>query len=235
VSGWKPGDEVVAYPGGAQGAYAEYLVVPVTELARKPAALTFTQAAAYPLVALTAWNAVEAARPVAGETVLVHGGAGGVGAFVVQFAKLRGARVIATASARNLEFVRGLGADQAVDYRATRFEDVARDVDAVIDTVGGETLARSPAVVKRGGRLVTIAGRVPEDACRARELACAWSNADNAPGRLGEITNLIALGKVRVFVDRTFPLAEAAAAQEANRMGGGRGKIVIVVKDEAHR
>lgn len=230
VTGWRAGDAVVAVCNGVQGCYADYAVVAADEVARKPAKLSFVEAAAFPLVAVTAWNSVNLARVGKGDTVLVHGGAGGVGAFAVQFAAARGARVIATASARNLDLVRSFGAAEAIDYRATKFEDVVRDVDVVIDTVGGETLARSPAVLKRGGRLVTIAGRPPQDACRERALECGNGNASTAGGIVAQVTREVDEGRARVVVDRTYPLAQAAEAQEANRAGGGRGKIVLEVR-----
>jgi NADPH:quinone reductase-like Zn-dependent oxidoreductase len=166
-----------------------------------------------------------------GDTLLVHGGSGGVGSFVVQLATMRGARVIATASARNHEAVKQLGAVQAIDHRTTRFEDVVRDVDAVIDTVGTETLARSAGVLERRGRLVGMSGRLPADACRARALECRYVDAANEDGALAALAQLFEQGKLRVRVDRVFTLADAAAAQEANRAGGGLGKIVVRVRD----
>lgn len=231
VTRWRVGDAVAVYvPSSALGTYAEYVLVEAEHAVAKPASQSFVEAAAWPLVGITAWNAVENAKVGSGDTVLVHGGAGGVGSLVVQLAAARGARVVATASARNVEFVRGLGAAQVVDYRAARFEDAVRDVDAVIDTVGGETLARSPAVLKRGGRLVTIAGRLPKEACASGGLECVGSNAGEPARALSELAPLVAAGKLNVVVDRTFPLENAAEAQEALRAGGGRGKIVLRVR-----
>ncbi len=174
VDGWRCGDEVVAFLGGApHGGYAEYVPVAVDSLARKPRSLTFEQAGAYPLVAMTAWQAtVDAGRVAKGERVLVQGGAGGVGSMAVQFAKARGAYVIATASARNHEYLKSIGVDQTIDYRTTRFEDVAKDVDLVVDTVGGETLERSATVVKRSG--ASLRSRV---ACRRTRVTHAGSSA----------------------------------------------------------
>lgn len=231
VDRWRVGDAVAVYvPSSSQGTYAEYVVVAAEHAAAKPEKLSYAEAAAYPLVAITAWNAVEAARLAPGETVLVHGGAGGVGSVVVQLAAARGAHVIATASARNVEFVRSLGAARVLDYRATRFETEVRDADVVIDTVGGDTLARSPAVLKRGGRLVTIAGRLPQDACSAAGLDCIASNAGEPARALAAVAPLVASGRLRVLVDRTYPLERAAEAQQQIRDGGGRGKIVLTVR-----
>src|SRR5262245_57524082 len=140
------------------GASAEYCVARVTDLAHKPSSVDHVHAAATPISALTAWQGlVERAGLGAGQRVLIHGAAGGVGTFAVQLARWRGARVTGTASAANLDFVQSLGADEAIDYRVERFENVVRDVDVVFDTVGGETLERSWGVLKPGGRLVTVA------------------------------------------------------------------------------
>jgi NADPH:quinone reductase-like Zn-dependent oxidoreductase len=235
VEGWQCGDEVVAFLGSApHGGYAEYVPVDVGSLARKPGSLTFTEAGAYPLVAMTAWQAtVDAGGVKAGDRVLVHGGAGGVGGMAVQIAKARGAHVIATASARNHEYLTSIGADEAIDYRTQRFEDVVKDVDLVVDTVGGDTLERSPAVVKRGGRIVSVAGRVPQAACDAGGIECKGVRAVPAGESLAEIGRLIDAGKIKVHVDATFPLARAADAQELNREGHTRGKIVLVVRGDA--
>jgi NADPH:quinone reductase-like Zn-dependent oxidoreductase len=234
VEGWTCGDEVVGFLGSApHGGYAEYVPVAVEGLARKPKSLTFTQAGAYPLVAMTAWQAtVDAGGVKPGDRVLVHGGAGGVGGMAVQIAKAKGAHVIATASARNHEYLKSIGVDEAIDYRTQRFEDVAKDVDLVVDTVGGETLERSPAVVKRGGRIVTIAGRLPQAACEAGGIECKGVRAEPAAASLAEIGRLIDAGSIDVHVDATFPLERAGEAQELNREGHTRGKIVLVVRQE---
>ena len=146
------------------GADAEYVAARADELVPKPATLTHAQAAAVPLSALTAWQALfDQGELERGQRVLIHGGAGGVGSFAVQFARWRGARVTATSSARDIDLVRGLGADEVIDYRTQRFEDVVADQDLVFDTVGGETWERSWDVLRPGGRLVSIAvPRPPE-------------------------------------------------------------------------
>lgn len=232
---WHCGDEVVANLNATrQGGYAEYVPVRIEDLARKPANLTWREAAAYPLVALTAWQAVvEAGKVQRGERVLVHGGAGGVGAMAVQIAKLRGAHVITTASARNHEYVKSIGADEAIDYRTTLFETAVHDVDLVVDTVGGDTLKRSPAVLKRGGRLVSIAGRLPQEACDAAQIVCASERLNAGTDTLEQISALFEQGRLRINIDATFPLDKAAEAQELNRAGHTRGKIVLDVRADA--
>jgi NADPH:quinone reductase-like Zn-dependent oxidoreductase len=158
--------------------------------------------------------------------VLIHGAAGGVGVFAVQLARWRGAQVIGTASTNNVAFVRGLGADEVIDYRAKRFEDVVRDLDVVFDTVGGETLERSWGVLKPGGRLVTIAtsGEGPQDP-RTRE-AFLFVQANRA--QLAEIARLIDVGQLRPVVDAVFPLAQARQAYEHKP---AHGKVVLRIAD----
>ncbi|MBX3727335.1 MAG: NADP-dependent oxidoreductase [Xanthomonadales bacterium] len=232
VTGFACGDRVagivdqVARPGS----YAEYVAVPATEIVPAPAALSLAEAAAWPTVAVAAWRyLVEAAGVQAGERVLVHGGAGGVGSLVVQIAKARGAHVIATASARNHDFLHELGADQTIDYQTTRFEEAVRGVDIVIDTVGGDTLARSPAVLRDGGRLVTLVGTVPANLCADGRIACPATPPWRVRPALEAVAPLIASGQVRIHIERTWPLAEVVEAQEHNRSGRTRGKVVIAM------
>ena len=210
------------------GSYAEYLTVPTTEIVRKPATFTMAEAAAYPTVAVAAWRyLIQAADVQRGERVLVQGGAGGTGSVIVQVAKARGAYVIATASARNHEFLKEIGVDEVIDYRTTRFEDVVRNVDVVIDTVGGETLARSEQVLRDGGRLVTLVGSVPAAICDRRRVVCPATPAWDVKRGLEAVAPLIAAGKLRINIDQTYPLDAAAKAQEHNRSGSTRGKVVI--------
>lgn len=230
VDGFACGDLVAGIVDQAerQGSYAEYLTVPVSEIVPKPAKRSMAQAAAYPTVAVAAWRfLVEGATVQAGERVLVHGGAGGVGSMVVQIAKARGATVIATASARNHDYLRGIGADQVIDYTTTRFEDVVSEVDVVVDTVGGDTLARSPAVLRDGGRLVTLVGTVPAELCAAGRIQCPQRAPWNVRLGLAGVAPLIAAGQLRVHIERSYPLAEIAAAQQHNRNGHTRGKVVV--------
>jgi len=209
------------------GASAEYCVARVADFARKPSSVDHVQAAATPISALTAWQGlIERAGLAAGQRVLIHGAAGGVGTFAVQLARWRGARVIGTASAANLDFVRSLGADEVIDYRAVRFEDVARDVDVVFDTVGGETLERSWGVLKPGGRLVTTAasGEQTTD----ERVRAAYFIVEPSRTQLSEIARLIDGGALRPVVGAVFPLAEAGQAYQHK---ASHGKVVLRVVD----
>lgn len=214
----------------ANGAQAEYCLAPATALALKPRLLDHAQAAAVPISALTAWQGLlERTQLQAGQRILIHGAAGGVGLFAVQLARWRGAHVIATASSANLDFARRLGAHEVIDYRMTRFEDVVGGLDAVFDAVGGETLARSWNVLKPGGKLVTVAtGGSPADEQRIRD-AFLLVRADG--GQLKQIASLIDAGELRVSVEAVYPLARARAAHERAQRGGKRGKIVLRVID----
>lgn len=215
---------------GKGGSYAEYVAVQAADIVPKPAEFGFAEAAAYPTVAIAAWRyLVVAANVKSGERVLVHGGAGGVGSMVVQMAKASGAHVTATASARNHDYLRQLGAEVVIDYTTTRFEDVVKDVDIVVDTVGGDTLARSPAVLRDGGRLVTMAGTPPAAACSGGRIQCPATPPWDVAGGLAHAAPLIANGRLRVSIERTYPLDEAAAAQQHSRSGRTRGKLVLAM------
>jgi len=230
VKPWKAGDEVYGMlPIAVGGGYAEYAIAPETILARKPKNLDAAAAGGVPLAALTAWQALfDKAGLASGQTVLVHGGSGGVGHFAVQFAKAKGAKVLASASAANQAFLKEIGADVAIDYKAQKFEDIARDVDVVLDSIGGDTLERSYGVVKKGGFVVSIVTRVDEKKLEERGLRGASMLVTPNAGELSEITKLIEEGKVKLVVGATFPLAEAAKAQDKLQAGGTRGKIVLV-------
>jgi NADPH:quinone reductase-like Zn-dependent oxidoreductase len=207
------------------GAQAEYCVAGAGEVARKPSSIDHVAAAATPISALTAWQGlIDRGQLATGQRVLIHGAAGGVGVFAVQLARWRGAHVIATASAGNAAFVRGLGADEVIDYLARRFEDVVHDLDLVFDAVGGETLERSWGVLKPGGRLVTIAasGENSRDP-RTRE---AFFIVEADRPQLGEVARLIDGGNLRPMVDAVFPLARAREAYEHKPL---RGKVVLRV------
>jgi len=209
------------------GASAEYCVARIADIAHKPTSVDHVHAAATPISALTTWQGlVDRAGLAAGQRVLIHGAAGGVGTFAVQLARWRGAQVTATASAANLDFVRSLGADEVIDYRAERFEDVVRHVDVVFDTVGGETLERSWSVLKPGGRLVTVAAsgeRTTDERIRA-----AYFIVEPSRTQLVEIARLIDGGAVRPVVGAVFPLAEARQAYQHKPV---RGKVVLRVVD----
>lgn len=234
VQGWKPGDPVFGF-ARQSGSYAEYAVVPVDQLARKPAALTFEQAAGVPIAGETAYRALhESAKLQAGQTVLIHGAAGGVGSAAVQVAKAAGARVIGTASASNHEFLKSLGVDQVIDYRSQKFEDVVKGVDVVLNTANAEINARSISVVKPGGVLVSIVGQPDAAACEAAGIRCGTpdraAGASNA-ALLAKVAALADAGKFTVFVEESLPMAEASTAWEKSRAGHTRGKLIIRVSE----
>jgi NADPH:quinone reductase-like Zn-dependent oxidoreductase len=215
------------------GGAAEYVAVRATELAPKPRSLDHASAAATPLSALTAWQALfDHARLTPRQRVLIHGAAGGVGSFAVQIARWRGAHVIATASARNVDFVRKLGADDVIDYSATPFETAASDVDVVLDPIGGTTTEKSWSVLRPNGLLVTIVRQPPE-----------WTANQAAKGlfflvepsrtQLSELSRLIDAGIVRPVVEAVLPLDQAREAYERGIREHPRGKLVLgVVGDE---
>ena len=226
VTRFKRGDEVYALLEG--GGYAEYAVARETVVARKPRTVDHVHAAAVPVVGLTAWQALfEVAQLRAGQKVLIHAAAGGVGNFAVQFAKAKGAYVIGTASSRNQAFLRELGVDNAVDYQKTRFEDVARDVDVVLDTVGGDTQERSFKVLKKGGILVSIVQPPSEELAAKHDVRALFYGAHASSSDLAEIAKLIDNGKVKPVVETVLPLAEARRAHELSESGHARGKIVL--------
>src|ERR1700720_3036249 len=191
VTRFKPGDGIYAYPRWG-GGYAEYDVVDEAETAMKPKSINFVEAAGVPLVALTAWQAlIDAAKLSAGQTVLIHGGSGGVGSFAIQIAKTRGAKVIATASTPNQDLLKQLGADVTVDYTKQKFEDVAKDVDLVLDSVGDDTLKRSYGVVRKGGMIVTIVDDVDRNELTARGIRGAAIRTEPNEKTLEELARLI--------------------------------------------
>lgn len=231
VAGFKLNDAVYGIVAlNRSGGYAQYAVAPATQIARKPSSLDHIHAAAVPLAALTAWQALfDAAKLHAGETVLIHGGAGGVGHFAVQLAKAKGAHVIATASTKNLQLLRELGADQAIDYQTQPFDRLVRDADVVFDTVGGETLRRSYDIVRRGGYLVGIVDDVDPAQLAAHGICGSHVRVNPNTGELVEISRLISAGKVHPRVSSTFPLDQAAQAQNLSASGHAEGKIVLIV------
>ncbi len=227
----KVGDEVYSRPDVARdGAYAEFMVVKESELALKPKSIDHLQAAGLPLAGLTVWQSLfDAAGLVAGQRVLIHAAAGGVGHLAVQLAKWKGAHVIGTASARNHDFVRELGADLVIDHHAVRFEDAVELVDVVFDTVGGETQERSWNVLKPGGILVSIASPPSADVAQARGLRQAFVFTQPNAAQLAELAQLVDDGKLKVIVETVFPLSDAKGGQEMSEHGHGRGKIVLQV------
>ncbi len=232
VTEFAVGNEVYALTAfDRDGAEAEYAIALPGELAPKPQTLDMVQAAAVPLAALTAWQALFIhANLSKGQTALIHGGAGGVGSFAVQLAHWAGARVITTASARHHDFLRGLGADQVIDYTTTPFESVVHDVDVVFDTVGGETLARSWQAVKDGGVVVSVVSPRPADDPTQTRARFVWFIVEPSGEQLREIGALIDAGQIQPIISQVFPLAEARNAWETAASGHARGKIVLRVE-----
>lgn len=231
VTAFKAGDEVYSAPDRSHiGSYAEYYAVPESQLAYKPKSVDHVQAAAVPLAALTAWQALfDKADLTAGQTALIHGAAGGVGHFAVQFAKWKGAKVIGTAAGEDAKSLRELGADEVIDYQKQRFEDEAHDIDVVLDLIGGETQQRSWKVLKKGGVLVSTLGiSSPEAAAEygvRGEAVYRRADAD----QLKQIAELIDSSHVNPVVQTVLPLAEARRAHELLQAGHVRGKIVLRV------
>lgn len=212
----------------SDGATADYCLTTPSAIALKPARLTHVEAASVPIGALTARQGLTRARLFDGERVLIHGGAGAVGVYAIQIAKLAGAQVFTTASARHADFLEHLGADHVIDYKTERFEDKLRDLDVVFDCVGGETLRRSWAVLKNGGRMVSIAaeGENAQDERTKNAFFIVEANYT----QLTEIANLFDRSKLKAFVDGTVPLEQAEDAYFGRvPRPMGRGKVVINV------
>jgi NADPH:quinone reductase-like Zn-dependent oxidoreductase len=224
------GDAVLGEAAPGSGSYAEYTLAQPSQSARKPDALDHVKAAALPVASLTAWQALfDTADLRGGQKVLIHAAAGGVGSFAVQFAKLKGAYVIGTASSQNVDFVRQLGADEVIDYRATRFEDVVGDVDVVFDTIGGDTQDRSWKALKRGGILVSIVQPPSQEKATAQGVRGVLIRQNPRGDQLAEIADLVVRGRVKVDIEQVLPLSEARRAQEWSQSGHTRGKIVLRV------
>jgi NADPH:quinone reductase-like Zn-dependent oxidoreductase len=215
------------------GAYAEYALGYADAIAPKPKTLDYIHAASVPIVAMTAWQALfDGANLQSGQTVLIHGAAGGVGSYAVQLAKWKGAQVIATASTANIEYVQNLGADQVIDYVIQPFEQQVNDVDVVLDLVGGETQVRSWQVVRSGGALVSTLG-VPQSGIPQNIKAIPIFVNPRVNPQLQQIAQLIDDGHIKVMVEQTFDLSEAARAQEVSQHGHPRGKLVLQVIHES--
>lgn len=218
------------------GSAAEYVAVRAADLALKPRTLDYAQAAAVPLSALTAWQALVVHATVSkGQRVLIHGAAGGVGTYAVQLAHLYGAHVIATASWRNATFLHDLGADEVIDYVSNHFEQKVRDVDVVLDLVGGETLERSWGVLKRGGVLVTVTGQVPQEKSAQHGVRGVFFIVTPSRQQLTKIGALIDSGSLKVVIEKILPLTDARQAFLHGLGGHNRGKIVLRVREEEAR
>lgn len=228
---FKIGDEVFGIVGIGGGGYAEKVVLDQQSLACKPADIDHEHAAAIPLAGLTAWQGLfRYGQLKSGQSVLIHGGSGGVGHFAIQFAKAKGARVLTTVSTDNMEFARGLGADVVIDYKTQRFEEHAQNLDMVFDLIDGETRERSWKLLKRGGVLVsTLTEPSQEIASRHAVRALRYTVEANG-SELAGIADLVRSGKVKPHVQKAFRLEEASQALAALEQGGSVGKIVLSLR-----
>ncbi|HJX98175.1 MAG TPA: NADP-dependent oxidoreductase [Chthoniobacterales bacterium] len=231
---FKSGDAVYCYLSVMRGGgYAEFAVAKESETTLKPKNISFQEAAAVPLAATTAWQAlIDSAKIDKGQTVLIHGGSGGVGSFAIPIAKSRGAKVVATASTAHQSTLKQLGVDQAIDYKTAKFEDVVKDVDLVLNCVRADALGRSYGVVKKGGIIVSITDEPDQTECGKRDLHCSRLGAHPDSKVLEELTKLIEAGKIKPIVSQTFPLAEAQKAHEQIETHHTVGKIVLKIAEE---
>jgi NADPH:quinone reductase-like Zn-dependent oxidoreductase len=231
VTRFKKGDAVYGNPSAARnGAYAEFIAVKESEITAKPASIDHVQAAGVPVAASTAWQALfDVAGLTAGQRILIHAASGGVGGSAVQLAKWKGAYVIGTASQANLDYVRSLGADEVIDYRAQRFEEIVRDVDVVLDTLGGATQDKSFQVLKKGGILVSTVQPPNQEEAKRRGVRAQNMVNHSSADLLAQIAHLIDAGRFKANVETVLPLSEARKAQELSQSGHTRGKIVLKV------
>lgn len=238
VTQFAVGDEVYGmprFPGEAR-AYSEYITSPVADLALKPQSLTHQEAAGVPMAGLVAWQALfDTAHLQAGQTVFISGGAGGVGHLAIQLAKWRGARVMTTTSPRNVEFVRDLGADVIIDYTQQALTEVVKEVDVVLDTIGGDVLRDSFRGVKRGGSIVSLPAHkgvkaLGEQLAPQSGVAFALIAVHPSGEQMAELANLANAGQLKPHLDAVFPLKEVAQAHKLSEGGHVRGKVVLTVE-----
>jgi NADPH:quinone reductase-like Zn-dependent oxidoreductase len=228
VEDFSSGDDVYAYLGAYSGGYAEYVAAPASEFVRKPKQIDFNTAASVPVGALTAWQGIfDHGRLTSGQRILITGASGAVGSMAVQLANVKGAHVIGTGSGRNEEFVRGLGADQFIDYKKAKFEAEVSDVDVVFDTVGGETQDRAFQTLKRGGVLVSTVNPPSEEKAKQFGVKGAMVMVTPKPDQLAEINRLVESGKLKVRVAVVLPLAEVKKALQLSASGHADGKIIL--------
>ena len=216
--------------GEVFGSFAEYALAPLKDLVKKPASLDFKIAAALPMPALTAWQAIiDTAGAKPGMRFLIHGASGGVGSFAAQFARWKGAEVAATASEPSFDYLRSIGVDPVIDYKRDRFEEKLHDVDVVLDPLGGETQARSWRVLKRTGTLITLIGEIDEDAARRAGVRAIDFGMEYDVEDLEEIAGLVEGGIIKPHISKVLPLDQARQAMDLNQQGNSHGKIVLEV------
>jgi NADPH:quinone reductase-like Zn-dependent oxidoreductase len=234
VKKFKAGDAVFAFfTLASQGGFAEFVIAKESEAALKPKHVTYAQAAAVGAAGSTAWQAlIETAKLSSGQTVLIHGGSGGVGHLAIQIAKARGAKVIATASTANQDFLKQMGADVAIDYSKTKFEEVARDVDVVLDSVGRDTLERTYGVVKKGGIIVSIVDEPAQAELDAHGIRGVALRSSPKADTQEELARLMEARKLIPAVSQTFPLSDFNKALDQIATRHTRGKVVLQVAAE---
>lgn len=241
VSNFKVGDEIFGQCGilnGGSGSFAEFAAADVSKIASKPEGLGFTESAALPLAGVSALQAIEDHIKLAsGQKILIHGGAGGIGHFAVQFAKSQGAYVATTVSTRDMEFAKSLGADEVIDYESEAFDEKLTDFDAVFDTVGGETTDKSFKVLKRGlpagrqgGIIVSMVGQPSAELAQKYGVTAIGESTDVNPMRLARLSKLVEDGKLKVNVDKVFGIEQAKEAFEHLEKGHPRGKVVFKIR-----
>jgi len=225
ISGFRKGDNVFGF---AQGTYAEFALTSPDALAHMPKSLDFVAAAAIPTAGLTAWQLVmDVAKVSKNQTILIHGAAGGVGSFAVQFAKKAGARIIATASRDDSDYLQDLGAEQVIDYKTERFEDKVGDLDTVIDLVGGDTLKRSYGSVKKNGLIVTTVGPADETEAKKHGIRVLQFVMKRNSGELEQIARLVDEGSIKPRISKIMPLNEAKEAEDLSQSGHPHGKVIL--------
>jgi len=231
VKDYKVGDEVYARPDVSRnGTYAEYVAVRAKEIYFKPKTIDHLASAAIPLAGLTAWQGIfDHGKLQAGQKILIHGAAGGVGTLAVQLAKWKGAYVIGTASEKNIAFLKELGADEVIDYHKENFEEKLKDIDVVFDTIGGETQIKSLQVLKPGGILVSTVGIKDEAAVKAKGIQGVQYGAQSVPGDLKQLAELADAGKIKPVIAQVLPLSDIVKAHQLSEEGHTRGKIVLQV------
>ncbi len=234
VDKFKTGDAVfgmVNFPGHGK-AYAEYVAAPADDLAHKPENVSFQQAAATTLAALTAWQVLtQQARLQSGERVLIHAASGGVGHFAVQIAKHIGAYVIGTASEANADFLKELGVDEHIDYKKVKFEEAVKDIDVVLDTIGGDNTTRSFDTVKQGGRLITIAGSIDEEKeklAKEKDIKAERYMVHSSSKDMEQLATLMQSGEIRPYIYKEYALEDMQQAHQQIETGKTKGKIVVI-------
>jgi len=234
VSGFKKGLEVYGYAsilGGGSGSFAEFVSVDAKAMALKPKNITHVEAGALPLTGVSAWQSlVDHMGLTGGKKILIHGGAGGIGSIAIQLARHLGAFVATTVSAKDMQYVQGLGADEAIDYKNQKFEDILHNYDAVFDTVGGETYVRSFKVLRKGGIIVSMLEQPPSDLIKQYGVNAIGQLTQVNSERLSKLAELVDKRAIKVYIEKTFPLEQAGEALAYLQSGHPRGKVVLKMK-----